>query len=157
MQRDNYSNMKFFQALETQNYAPATVLSGPTIDLRGYEACTIVFTIGANASVSTASYIDLILQHGLLESAAGSVSAWSDVPHSQMIHSVYDRNSITSTGLVQRIGDSSLGSAVYIVGYKGKARFLRVQVSATAAEESGLIGCVAILGEPANWPVNEPA
>ena len=156
MKRDTYSNFKFFQALETQNYAPAAVLSGAQIDLQGYEAATIVFTIGANASVSTASYIDLILQHGPRESDAGA-SDWSYVPASQMIHSVYNRDSTTSTGLVKRIGDSSLGSATYIVGYIGEARYLRVQVSATAAEESGLVGCVAILGYPNNWPVNDPA
>lgn len=154
MQRDVYSNFKFFQALETQNYAPAAVLSGAQIDLQGYEAATIVFTIGDNAC-STLTYIDLILQHGLLESDAGA-SAWSYVPASQMIHSVYNRNSTTSTGLVKRIDLSTYGSNVYIVGYKGKARYLRVQVSANVDTESGLVGAVAILGYPANWPVNEP-
>jgi len=155
MIRDNYSNMKFFQAYLPVN-TTGVAGNGVQIDLKGYEACTIVFNVGNNASVSTASYIDLILQHGLLESDAGA-SAWSLVPASQMIHSVYNGDSTTSTGLVKRIGDSSLGSATYIVGYKGKARYLRVRQSVTAAEESCLLGAVAILSYPANWPVNEPA
>ena len=155
MTRDNYSNMKFFQAYIPQN-TTGVAGNGLEIDLQGFEAVTLVFNIGTNASVSTASYIDLILQHGLLESDAGA-SAWSLVPASQMIHSVYNGLSTTSTGLVKRIGDSSLGSTTYIVGYKGKARYLRVRQSVTAAEESCLLGCTAILGLPANWPVNEPA
>lgn len=154
--RDTYSNFSYVIALETQNYTPAAVLSGAQIDTQGFEAVTFVFTIGNHASVSTASYIDLILQHGPTESALGA-SNWSDVPASQMIHSVYAKTSTTSTGLVKRLNDSGTGSTTYVVGYQGSARYLRVQVSANAATESGLVACTAILGYPANWPVNNPA
>jgi hypothetical protein len=156
MQRDLYSNYRFFDALEPANRAPSSVINGNRIDLQGYEGVTVIFHVGAHNNVSTASYTDLILQHGLLESDAG-VSVWSDVPASNMIHSVYNLDSTTNTGLVKRLNDSGMGSAVYIVGYRGKARYLRVRLSANAATQSGLFAATALIGYPSEWPVNEPA
>lgn len=156
MKRDVYSNFKFFDALEPANRVPSGVIEGNKIDLQGFEGCTVIFHVGAHNNVSIASYTDLILEHGLLESEAG-VSAWSVVPASNMIHSVYNLDSTTNTGLVKRLNDSGMGSTTYIVGYRGKARYLRVKLSANAATQSGLFGAIALLGYPSEWAVNDPA
>ncbi len=161
--RDIYSNFGFFQAIPAQDFASGGVLTGATIDLQGFDAATFIAEVTTPASASAASQAMLILQHGLA-SAAG-VSVWSDVPPSQMIHSVVGQDGAFSTsaelGVWQSIGteDASGDSAVYAVGYNGdgKHRYVRMKVSQSAAAAHGFsVGAVCVLGKPANWPVNEP-
>ena len=162
--RDGYSGFAFFQAIPSQDIATGVALDGPQIDTRGYDTVTFVAETTTQASVdNTTSYVQLILQHGSNESAAGLVSQWSDVHPRDMIHSVVGVDGAYSTsaelGIWQSVGQAatSLPSAVYYVGYKGTQRYLRMRVSASVAAAFGMsMGAICILGKPANWPVNEP-
>ena len=158
MHREKYSGFAFFQALSN---APISALAaGNTIDMQGYDAVQLVVEAGLCSTGSLAtSEFRLVLQHGLA-SAAG-VSAWSLVPNSQLIHSVvggYD--STASDGLFDYVGQSYINGSdakLGIVGYKKdhSHRYIRLYVSVTGTNSLVPVGGTWILGDPANWPVNE--
>ena len=164
--RENYSNFGYFQALALYvTTSAAGAENGLTIDLRGYGAATIALALASYASGGAngaGDYVVFALQHGLA-SAAG-VSAWSDVPNSMLIHStVGGYDSTAETGIFLSLASaseiaSSGNSAVYFVGYKGdySHRYLRVKLSNVGNASAMNAAAVAILGEPANWPVNDP-
>lgn len=166
--RDTYSNFGYFTAFAPQILSDAQgSVDGTTIDLRGYGAATIVFGVLSYASAGAQGAADItagLLYHGLA-SAAG-VSAWSLVPGSLLIHSVYGGyDSTAETGIFFSLMSktdlttaSATGSAfLAIVGYKGdnKHRYLRVTIRNSDAASAAWGGGFAILGEPANWPVND--
>ena len=162
--RDGYSNFSFLQAFSARvTTSAAGAENGDTIDRQGYETVTFVVAAasycsgGANGA---GDQVELMLQHGLA-SAAG-VSAWSLVPLSLIIHSVeggYD--STASDGIFQILTtgtDLADSAQVYFVGYKGDKdhRYVRFKLSNIGAASSMWAAGVAVLGEPANWPVNYP-
>lgn len=162
MFRDNYSNFGYFSALPADVYSTDT--DGNTIDLQGYGAATIVVNTHSLASagaMDAADYWQLILEHGLPSDAG--VSAWSKVPASLMIHSVVGNDgaySGNSDGVFQSLASATDASdAIFAVGYRGdhQHRYLRVVLSNIDAASAMWAEATAILGEPANWPVNDPA
>lgn len=166
MGRDGYSSFGFYQALYpgvTTSAAGAT--NGQTLDLQGFDTATIALMVNSYASGGAngaGDYVIFYLQHGLA-SAAG-VSAWSAVPNSQLIHSVYGGyDSTAETGILISLASASeiaasANSAVYFVGYKKDTahRYLRLKLSNVGAASAMMAGAVAILGKPGDWPVNEP-
>ena len=165
--RDLYSNLGFFVAFasDTTGDAAGQTLPSAYVDMQGYGAATIAINIASYCSAGAngaGDYVVFYLQHGLA-SAAG-VSAWSTVPASLIIHSVdggYDSTdsvayflSLASASEIAASGNS----AVYFVGYKGDNlhRYLRLVYSNVGAASAMDMGAIAILGEPANWPVNTP-
>jgi hypothetical protein len=163
--RENYSNFAYYHAWAPDVTTDAAgSAGGQTIDMRGYDTVTLAIMIKSYASLGNGAgdYVVFQLMHGLA-SAAG-VSAWSLVPLSQIIHSVvggYD--SAASTGEFLSIASASDiaasgNSATYIVGYKkdNKHRYLRLNISNVGAASAMWLAAIAVLGEPANWPVNEP-
>lgn len=153
--RDLYSSLGFFAALNADVYAAAA--NGNTIDLKGYDAANIVVNIASvgSAGAMTATWWELVLQHGLA-SAAG-VSAWSNVPASLFLHSVIGgADSTGSDGRWQEISDGESGT--YFIGYKGDGlhRYLRVVLSVSGAASSAWMAGIAVLGNKNIWPVNEP-
>lgn len=154
--RDIYSNFGFLNAL-----TPAASLTvgqaGETLDLLGYQGAVVAVNVGA-IGFQSASALHLRLQHGLASDAG--VSAWSNVPASLIIHSVAGGYTSTAeTGVWQSFLSTEAGSTIYFVGYKGDNthRYLRLYISGDAGLGSFTATAVAILGLPANWPVNEPA
>lgn len=164
--RDLFSNLGFFQAFPTgPTDGTAGATNGNTIDLQGYGAATMLFGFtsycsdGANGA---GDYQIIYLQHGLA-SAAG-VSAWSTVPASLLVHSVYGGYDSTDSVILfsytsaSEITGSTQASIIIRLGYKGDNlhRYLRWRHSnvgnASAIDAYG----VAVLGEPANWPINTP-
>ena len=153
--RDLYSHLGFFRAMYPGVRSAAE--AGETIDLRSYDAALIVadfYTITSALSADLA--YKLVLQHGL-ESAAG-VSAWSNVPASLFLHSVYGGiDSTAETGVFKTIG-SATDSATTAIGYKGdgKHRYLRfyLSVSGTPVSNGITVGATALLGNAHLWPVN---
>lgn len=155
--KDGYSNFGFFQALKPQALAAAAV-EGDAIDVRGYQTAVIVVNVGTCTSagaMSADNRYQLMLEH--YNSTAG---AWSECYPSQMLHSVvgeYGSYSTLNSGIFQSIASYTDQNKVYYVGYKGPHRSIRLRISQAGAPSVFSIGAIAVLGLPANWPVNTPA
>jgi len=162
-QRDGYSNFSFFNALPADVYAAAA--TGATIDLKGFDTAVInvnAHSLASAGAMSADNVWKLVLQHGLASDAG--VSAWSNVAHSLMLHSVIGLNgaySVLSDGVFQSFTSTTelTSTAIYTVGYKGDAkhRYLRLYVSNTGVASTMWIAAVAVLGLPSVWPVNDVA
>ena len=157
---ENYSSHGFYNALAADVLTAAG--AGRTIDLQNVNAVTIVFNVYSMLSAASMStnYWKLVLQHGL--ASADGVSAWSNVPGSQIINSVYGGyNSTSETGVFGSVASTTdaLSTAVFAVGYKKDYlhRYLRIYLSTNSAATSiGITaGAIAITDE-LNWPVNTP-
>ena len=154
--RDGYSNFKFFQALKPQVLGTAAV-EGESIDLRGFETAVIVVNVGTCTSagaMSTDNRYQLMLEH--YNSDAG---AWSECYPSQMLHSVVGiagAYSSLNSGIFQSIASYTDQNKTYTVGYKGNRRSIRLRISQAGAPSVFSVGAIAVLGLPAQWPVNTP-
>ena len=162
-QKDGYAGFSFFNALPADVYSAAA--AGRTIDMLGFDEATIILNAHSLASAGAMSADNtwrLVLQQGL--ASDDGVSAWSNVAHSMMLHSVIGLNgaySIASDGVFQSLASSTdaLSNATYAVGYKGdgKHRYLRLYLSNTGAASTMWAAAVCVLGSPAHWPINEVA
>jgi len=154
--RDGYSGFGFFDALTPASQSAA--IDGRDIDRKGYETVTfIVHTDAITSGVADTSDWVLRLEHAKI-STAGGAGTYSAVPNSLLIHSVaggYD--STAETGIFQKIGVATGSGATYAVGYKGHYdyRYVRVVLSETDVMSATIMGALCILGEPAQWPVND--
>lgn len=164
IKRDLYSHLKFYQALVPQDVAAGAATNGLTVDTRGYNGCTFVINLGAmtgGGSLSADNRWQLKLEHGL--ASENGVSVWSEVYPSQMIHSVIGMAGAYSTlnsGIFQSIGsttDISAGTGkVFVVGYKGPRRYVRIAISEVGAPSTISAAAVAVLAKADDWPVEEP-
>lgn len=180
--REHMTDFGFFTAWKADLISDAQGdQNGIEIDTLGYDTVTVVFNLYSLASAGAMGAGDkilLLLQHGLA-SAVGTegASAYSLVPGSQIImvsgsgYGGYD--STASTGILMSImsktelvtAGSAYGTPInnasgilVVAGYKKdhSHRFLRLVVRNSDAA-SAAWGCgVVLLGEPNNWPVNEP-
>lgn len=165
MQRDVYSNFKFFQALHPQDLSDAD-LTGDDIDLQGYEGCAIVVNFGLLSEVTSASYIQLVLQHTDASALGNGPSDYEFVSATDLIGLASTVTSLTS-GVWKKLMPittstiATYGSECYSIGYRGTKRYVRLYVDAVGAAASAAaasdvaVGAIAILGLPADWPVNE--
>lgn len=159
--KENYSDFKFYDAMSSDLTTAAR--TGESIDLRGYRAATLIvngFSCDSGLVNSVADCYKYILQHGLA-SAAG-VSTWSNVPGSQLIHSVYGGyDSTAETGLFAYGFASTMGISntplLQEVGYKmdTKHRYLRFFLSISGNPSAAYLGAVMMLGRAGDWPVIE--
>jgi len=161
MLRDSFSNFEFFQCLMPQEFV-ATDLTGVDIDTQGYESLTIVVNLGNLSVVTSVSYIQLILQHTDASALGAGPSDYALVSATDLIGLASTVTSLTS-GIFKQVGaeatgtQSALGSTVHAIGYRGTKRYARLYVDAvdTVNNVSDAVGAIAILGYPANWPVNQ--
>lgn len=163
IKRDLYSHLGFFQALAPQDIVAGAATNGLTIDLRGYDGCVFAVNAGAltgGGAFSADNRWQLKLEHGLASDAG--VSVWSEVYPSQMIHSVLGGAGAYSTlnsGIFQSIAsttDLSAGTGkMFVIGYKGPRRYVRIAVSEVGAPSTMSIAAIATLGLPSDWPVLE--
>ncbi len=156
--RDGYSNFKFFQALEPQDVVAGGSTSGITVDTQGYRTATIVVNVGTatgGGAMSVDNRFQLMLEH-----YNSTALAWSECYPSQMIHSVVGEAGAYSTlnsGIFQSVYTvTDYASKTYAVGYNGPHRLIRLRISEVGSPSTYSIGAIAILGLPANWPVNTP-
>jgi hypothetical protein len=168
--KENYSNFGFYTAFQPNIISDAQGTEhGYELDMRGYNAITVIAHLASYASAGAQGAGDIttvLLYHGLA-SAAG-VSAWSLVPGSQILHSVYGGiDSTGETGVIMSImsktelnTDSTAAQSGIIVmaGYKQdtKHRYLRVDVRNSDAASAAYFGAFAIMGSPGDWPINTP-
>lgn len=136
----------------------------------------------ASALTSVHSCAFMRMQHGT-SNAAGTV-VWSNVSAEHMILDIKLTATSTSTGgytstSMGILAASNAGSGLangtffclggvsadkqslwesqaYAVGYIGDRRWVRINVSVSAAGDTSAVGIagIAVLGNPANWPVN---
>jgi len=167
--KEFYSNFGFFCAFRPNIISDAQGTEhGYEMDMQGYKAVTIIGELTSYASAGAQGAADIttvLLYHGLA-SAAG-VSAWSLVPGSQIIHSVYGGiGSTGETGIIMSImsktdlnTDSTVAASGIIVmaGYKMDTthRYLRVDVRNSDAASAGYFAAFAIMEPSGDWPINE--
>lgn len=185
--RDGFSNFKFFEVIEPHYADPsATLVTGATVDMLGYE--TLCFTL-QHSILSLVSKVDAIDVY--MEEASQSTlgrDAWSvcsandvfgvDLPRLMSVLTVdswlaldqLTRDSYAlsiphttggTSGQVLALGISVTSQAsmitdsfVHAIGYKGKRRYVRLLISASTNVSLTAINAMALLGLPANWPVN---
>lgn len=162
IKKEIYSNLGFYQALAPQDVASGNT-NGLTVDLAGHDACVFAVNVGActNSVMGSATeYFQLKLEHGLASELG--VSVWSEVYPSQMVHSVVGMAGAYSTlnsGVFQSIASVTDISAntgkLFVVGYKGPRRYVRIAVSAAGAPSTVSMAAVAVLGGAGDWPVSE--
>lgn len=155
--RDLYSNMRYYTAFEPQDVVAGAQRTGFTIDRRGYNGVLFIFNIGqANAAAAwTAQAWQLQMEQAHTDSAIPDT--WSAVLNSELIFSgISAGTTITSGVFLSAASYTGFCSGVVAVGYKGSARMLRVCFSDVNACSTISAGAVAILGFPADWPVNMP-
>ena len=166
MKRDSYSNFGFFQALPPLIYHSGTFpaggeISGPSIDTQGYEALTFTINTG-DVDVSQATSLVVIRMMHAEDSGVGP-STYLNVSAEDIIHSAYSFGDALTSGIVFDFSISGtsvadLESTVFIVGYRGHQRYVKLFVESHGTADAGstYIGATAILAYPNNWPVNEP-
>lgn len=127
-QRDLYNNVKAAVAMK---FATRTAnATGEAIDLTGYGSALIVI-------------------------ATGTIT---DGNHAFALKESDDNATYTAVGTGDLIGtaptaDATADDKVYKLGYRGRKRYIRLDVTVTGATAGGVYGAVAILGRPEVAPV----
>lgn len=161
--RDNFSNFKYYQAISprVKDDANGGTITGETVDMQGYEAVTFVVNVGfIEAALASASTLQFMLEHTSNSSGNLGASDFAKVATgSEIIHSAISEATALTSGIWQSDINASdaAGSNVYIVGYRGPKRYVRLYISGVLDSGCSVnIGAIAVLGYPANWPVNTP-
>jgi hypothetical protein len=157
--RDGFSNFGYFDALTPIEFDGAAV-TGPTIDTVGYETVTFALYTG-HVSLSTTSGYIIRMQHASA-SAAGNDGTWSYVSEGHVLGSEFSLYTTVTSGrvfsmFISAASVAAFESAIFMVGYRGKRRYVRLLTENVAGQSgagSSIFGVAAILGLPANWPVN---
>lgn len=151
--RDGYSNFGFFDAMSPQDF-DGTVAVGTDVDTQGFDTVTFIVFAGdltSTGAMSADNRHTFALQEADVSTVASTAGAYTAVGSVDMIRT--GSGAVTS-GVWQSIASTTDGSTIYQIGYKGSKRFLRIHFSGNGAP-SVLSACgIAILGLPANWPVN---
>ena len=170
IKRDLYSYLKFYQAMAPQDLVGgAGAINGLAIDTRGYNGCLFVVNCGAltgGGAMGATEFWQLKLEHALADTyttaASASAGTWSECYPSQIVHSVIGLAGAYSTldsGIFQSItstDDISAGTGkVFVVGYKGPRRFVRIAFSEETNPSTISAAAICVLGFPDNWPVEE--
>ena len=158
MLRDDYSNFSFFQCLEPQELVAAD-LTGETIDTQDYESLTIIVNVGRISDINSTSYIGFVLQHTDASALGAGPSDFAVVASADLI-GLASTQAVTS-GIWRTIGAEAtgdisalIGSQTFQIGYRGYKRYVRLYVDANNTLDSAEVSGIAMLGYPANWPVN---
>lgn len=142
--RDLYSNIAVEPALN-----PATITAdadGLTIDTQGYGSVVLAVNVGESGdSLSGSIKIELEVEE------SDNDSDWTDVADADLQNTVDG----TNDGTFAVIDAAAEDDAVYITGYTGTSRYVRVVINVTGSHTNGTpIGATAILGHPEQAPVN---
>lgn len=145
--RDLYSSLGVQMAVEPQTFTADG--NGDSIDTRGFDSVMLAMAVGASGdTLSSSVKIELELEE------SDDDSTWTDVADADLLKAV----SGTNTGTFAVIDDPAEDDAVYITGYRGSKRYVRVVVNLTGTHTNGTpIGGVAVLGHAHVTPVNQPA
>lgn len=158
MKRDGYSNFKFFACIAPQELVAAD-LTGITVDTQGYESLVFVVNVGNISDITSTSYIGFVLEHTDASALGAGPSGFAVCASADFIG--LDSTQAVTSGIWRTIGaeatagiSAGLGSQTYQIGYRGYKRYVRILIDANDTLDSAQVGAIAILGYPANWPVN---
>lgn len=142
--RDLYNNLGVRMAVEPQ-VATADV-TGDTVDTLGYGSVMLAVPVGASGDTLSGSVkIELEVEE------SDDNSTWTDVADADLHNAVTG----TNTGTFAVIDDPAEDDAVYVTGYRGAKRYVRIIANLTGTHTNGTeIAGVAILGHPSFSPVN---
>jgi hypothetical protein len=153
MKREHYSGFNFFQAIPPQIVDAG--VTGEDIDTRGYESLTFLVALGALSSITSASYWVIRMQHTEASALGAGPSTYADVEGSHALGSSISLGTVLTSGIVLSIfSDTNFESAVHAFGYRGIQRYVRLLIEEKGNLSTGAMGATAVLGYPANWPVN---
>lgn len=171
--RDGYSSFGFFQMFAPITYSSANMsavagdVSSISLDTQGYETATIVINIFSCAVASDQSAMAIRLMHadGITVASYDNVSAddvfgsaWSVLSAAEVIS--FGGEAALTSGIIMNLNLSTTsttdGNSQWVIGYKGKRRYLKLMIESTGSVDTGsaTIHALGILGLPANWPVN---
>jgi len=116
-----------------------------SIDLAGYQACTILIEVGAGGiTFSGTNKVEFVLTESDDNSTFTNVAA-ADVIHAPI--------AVTS-GIVYNLIAAHAAGTVVRIGYKGTKRYLKLLADFSGTHGTGTpISAVALLGEPLTGPV----
>lgn len=134
--KDLHSKVGVSVALNSALTTATTDTAGSAIDLQGYNS--LLFVAQTGAVTTTTASVALRVQ----ESDTSTASDFSDAAAADLIGS----NPSFAAGA------TSIANTVKKVGYKGTKRYVRI-VRTGAASATGVVGAVAVLGDPASAPV----
>ena len=129
--RDLYNNIKVVRAISPQLYENGVNPDGQTIDTKGFESVTLVFTAGTITDAQT-----LTLQHSVDDSTYNDVTA-ADV--------IADPDNTAASILTAFKATGTTDNVIKLLGYKGGRRYLKVDGDGAGATGANY-GVVAILG-----------
>ena len=142
--KDLYNKTKVLAAIEPQ-VATADV-NGDGIDTRGYESVVLVGQIGASGDTLSGSVkIELEVEE------SDDNSTYTDVADADLLNYVDG----TNDGTFAVIDDGAEDDAVYVTGYRGSKRYVRIVANLTGTHTVGteIAGC-AVLGHAHGAPTN---
>jgi hypothetical protein len=119
-------------------------LSGDTpaasawVDLRGFDACTLVMVNNTVTDAGTADGFTATMQHGDDTTAAGAANAVAD-------------DAIDETLTIQVTADDADNAVAGGLGYKGSKRYVRLNVVGTTNTDAD-VSVMAILNKPHRAP-----
>jgi hypothetical protein len=144
MLRDLYNKTKVLAALEP---AVATGdINGDSIDTRGYESCVLVAQLGQTGDTLSGS---VKVEFEVEES--DDASSWTDVADADLLNYVDG----TNDGCFAVVDSNSEDDAVFVTGYRGYKRYVRIVANLTGTHTNGIeLAGVAILGHPHGAPTN---
>lgn len=119
--RDLVSNFSFTELLVPQTLTANTTSNA--LDLRGFDAATIMFVVGASGDTLSGS-IRWTLR---VEESDASGSGFAQVPAS---------NLLVNTGNVN-VNTGGAASTIYVFGYLGIKRYIRGNIIATGSHSNG--------------------
>ncbi len=158
--RDGFSNFKFFQALAPTEAGIEALTNGADVDTRGYDTVVLIANVGKASGINSTSHWCIKMQHA--DASAGGASNWADCTSADLILLASMDTASTTSGCWASIYSADLAlSTTYIVGYRGTKRYVRCVVYSEGSLHTGttlpstiFLGVTAVLGLPANWPVN---
>ncbi len=134
--RDLHNNIAVKQALEAIVVNNDTEGTGDTVDLRGYNAASLIVDVGESGDTLSGSVKhDLKLQH------SDNASDWSAVAQADVVGGTVDANGIFAT-----IDADGEDGAIYRIGYVGSKRYIRLFCDTTGTHTNGTpMAAVAVL------------
>lgn len=176
--RENYSNFKWFEMFEAEDYSSANMhtdgtCSSLSVDTQGYEAVTIMINVGSAAVLDSGSCMRVVLYHAdsvtaasydLVSSSDLIGSDWtvtSDAAASTTAISFGGSMALVSGTIMDfDVATASLASCegTWCFGYVGKRRYLKLMLESTGSADCGSVAlcAMAVATLPANWPVCDP-
>ena len=141
--RDLYSNLGVEVAIESETLSADK--NGETIDTQDYSSLMFAVNVGESGdTLSSSVHIQLEVEE------SDDDSTWTDVDDDDLTNVVDGTNDGTFAKIVLN-GDQD----VYLVGYKGSKRYVRIVANLTGSHTNGTpIGAVALLGHAHLLPVN---